>query len=114
MTPAVSSTPRAFPYSTQSVGLEILEVLLSFVGPLALRAMIGVLGEALQGRRGTQLAATSGFTANRRRPVAEGIVYDGDGAFAGSTLCRRISLTGLLFASSLAKGLSAAWTLQIT
>eukprot|EP00760_Papus_ankaliazontas_P023578 PhM_4_TR2069/c0_g1_i1/m.68645/K05665/ABCC1; ATP-binding cassette, subfamily C (CFTR/MRP), member 1 len=62
----------------QSVGLELLEVLLGFVGPLALKAVIG-------------------FTADKSRPVSEGLI-----------------LVVLLFISSLTKGISAAWTLQIT
>eukprot|EP00759_Apiculatamorpha_spiralis_P023660 PhF_6_TR27215/c0_g1_i1/m.40054 len=62
----------------KSVGLEFLEVLLGFVGPLALKAVIG-------------------FTADKTRPVGEGLL-----------------LVFLLFVSSLTRGVSAAWTLQIT
>eukprot|EP01065_Artemidia_motanka_P025291 TRINITY_DN30296_c0_g1_i1.p1 TRINITY_DN30296_c0_g1~~TRINITY_DN30296_c0_g1_i1.p1 ORF type:complete len:1254 (+),score=356.57 TRINITY_DN30296_c0_g1_i1:108-3869(+) len=62
----------------ESVSLEFLEVLLSFVGPLALKAVIG-------------------FTADKSRPVLEGV-----------------ALVVLLFISSVVKGVSASWTLSIT
>ena len=62
----------------ESTTLEFLEILLGFVGPLALKAVIG-------------------FTADKSRPVSEGV-----------------ALVLLLFLSSIIKGISSSWTLQIT